>query len=179
MRTLLVLVTALGLITACASDKKDKSNKTKTTAKDGDKSGAKPDKTAAKPDKPVTAPKPAADKPAADKPAADKPAADKPAKMPKQAAVKQGGTAWAVYLAVDKPGAKTLTAASASAKKLGYTVFGADINCTRPVDKGAPKAKGEQQIVAVYFDSKAKAELVAKAYGKSVWVGRAKTFCLD
>ena len=169
MRTLLVLVTALGLITACASDKKDKSNKTKTTAKDGDKSGAKPDKTAAKPDKPVTAPKPAA----------DKPAADKPAKMPKQAAVKQGGTAWAVYLAVDKPGAKTLTAASASAKKLGYTVFGADINCTRPVDKGAPKAKGEQQIVAVYFDSKAKAELVAKAYGKSVWVGRAKTFCLD
>jgi hypothetical protein len=143
----------------------------------GDKKPA-PSKQPAKPTaKPTT--EPPTKQPVAQPPAPTPPERPPSTRLPKQAEVKQGGTSWAVYLAVDKPMAPALGQATAHAKKLGYTALPGDINCTRPIDKGAPERKGDYHIVALYFASKADAEAAGNAYGTVIWTGRAKTFCLD
>ena len=106
------------------------------------------------------------------------PATPAAATLPKQALV-HGGTAWAVYLAIDAPGAASLTEAAARAKKLGYAVGPGEVSCTTPLGAGAPHAPANHHLIALYFATEAQARQVAAAYGTTLWIGQAKTYCMD
>ena len=142
----------------------DPANATGTKSADGDKSG-----TIAATSAPANGASPQSAAAAPSTP---------PGKLPPQADIKHGGTYWAVYLAVAKPRAASLAKATQRAKALGYTALAGDINCTRAVDPSAPTSD-DAHLVALYFSGRAQAEQAANAYGKTVWLGRAQTYCLD
>ncbi len=175
-----VAAIALAFTMSCAKDDNKDSKNKRVANKPGDKAPADN-----KPDDKKPADKTPADKKPADKKPADKSDDNKadvktPKSRPMAAVPKQGNAYWAVYLAVGKPQAASLKQAAAAARKIGYTsTFPGDINCTRPVDKGAPAPKGDAQAVVIYFNSKTDATTAAKLFGKVAWVGKAKAYCLD
>ncbi len=115
--------------------------------------------------------------------------------LPVPTELNHGGIAWAVYLAKGDPKTPAFTVAEKRAKRFGLRPDYKDANCDVAVDGGPVPAPSSNQrgntpassdkktdiemLIASYYDSEAKARVVAARLGKTLWVGQVKTFCLD
>lgn len=105
-----------------------------------------------------------------------------PADLPRPAALQQGGTVWAVYLAAATTPAPAQVAAE-RARKVGYVLptQAAPYDC----DEGGKEALGysdsDQVYVAVlYFATRTEAQAFERAFdGEVVTSAPVRTFCLD
>ena len=154
VRRLAVLpLVALGLLTACSAD-----DSTDTSAE----SSAAPSSTALVEPKPI------------------EPPASPSGDWPDEAPAAHGEPTWGVYLAVGDVTDPTVQEAYDHAISLGYAGAGiGQLGC----DEGAAEALGADQAdmrVAVYFDSREKAEEFVAMYDQpTVGVVEVTTYCLD